>query len=124
MQTEQIIRECRAKIMWGESRDSVLQYMQESGIGDKDAAAYLDALFRERATDIRKTGIKKILIGSFWIIVLIAYLLFGALVGVIELKLLALAIIAAVVGLWKIVEGITYILKPSSESGDLSNVSE
>jgi hypothetical protein len=124
MQTEQIIRESRAKIMWGEPRQSVFEYMQASGLGDKEASAYLDALFRERAADIRRTGIKKILIGSFWVVVLVAYLAFAALVGVIALKLLALAIVAAVVGVWKILEGIGYIVKPSSESGDLSNLSE
>ena len=124
MQTEQLIRECRAKIIWGEPRNSVFEYMQANGLGDKDASAYLDALFRERATDIRKTGVKKILIGGFWIAVLIAYLAIAALIGVIELKLLAMAILSAAVGLWKIIEGIGFILKPSSESGDLSNLSE
>jgi hypothetical protein len=124
MQTEQIIRESRAKIMWGEPRQSVFESMQASGLGDKEASAYLDALFRERAADLRRTGIKKILIGSFWVVVLVAYLAFAALVGVIALKLLALAIVAAVVGVWKILEGIGYIVKPSSESGDLSNLSE
>jgi hypothetical protein len=124
MQTEQIIRESRAKIMWGEPRQSVLEYMQTSGLGDKDAAAYLDALFRERAADIRKTGLKKILVGIFWIAVLLAYLAVAAFIGVIELKLLAAAIVSAVIGIWKVFEGIGYIMKPSSESGDLSNLSE
>ena len=124
MQTEQIIRECRAKIMWGEPRNSVMEYMQANGLGDKDAAAYLDALFRERAADIRRTGIKKIIIGIFWVVVLVVYLAFAAVVGVIELKLLALSLVSAVVGLWKIIEGIGFIMKPSSESGDLSNLSE
>ena len=124
MNTETILREARAKIIWGEPRQSVLEYMQASGLGDKDANDYLDSLFRERADDIRKTGIKKILIGSFWISLLLAYLAFSLFVGIIEYKLLAVAIVSAAIGGWKIIEGIGYILKPSSESGDLSNLTE
>lgn len=124
MNIEHLIRDARAKIMWGESRESVLEYFQQNGVGDKDAIMYIEALFRARATDIRKTGIKKIIIGIFFIALLLAYLAISLFIGVIEMKLLVIAGISALVGAWKIIEGISYILKPSSESGDLSSITE
>lgn len=121
---EHIMRDCRAKIMWGESREAALHYLQANGVGDKDAMAEIELIFRERAADIRKTGIKKIVIGCFWIAVLLGYLAICVYLGFVQLKLLAVAIVAAVVGLWKVIEGIGFILRPSSHSGDLSNLSD
>ncbi len=124
MNTESIIRDARAKVIWGEARQDVLDHLQRSGLGDKDANEILDVLFRERSADVRKTGIRKVVIGAFWIAVLIGYLAVAGLIGLIELKLLALAIVGAIVGAWKVIEGIGMIIRPSSESGDLSNLSE
>jgi hypothetical protein len=124
MNIEHLIRDARAKIMWGESRESVFEYLQQNGVGDKDALAYIDALFRARATDIRKTGIKKIIIGIFFVTVLLAYLAISMFIGVIEIRLLVITGISALVGAWKVIEGVSYILKPSSESGDLSSITE
>jgi len=124
MNIENLIRDARAKVTWGESRESVLDFFQQNGVGDKDAISYIDALFRERAADIRKTGIKKILIGIFFIALLLAYIAISMFIGVIEIKLLVIAGISALVGGWKIIEGISYILKPSNESGDLSRITE
>ena len=124
MNIEHLVRDARAKIMWGESRESVLEYFQQNGVGDKDAIMYIDALFRARAADIRKTGIKKIVIGVFFVALLLAYLAISMFIGVIEIKLLVIAGISALAGAWKIIEGISYILKPSSENGDLSSITE
>ena len=124
MNIENLIRDARAKVTWGESRESVLDFFQQNGVGDKDAISYIDALFRERAADIRKTGIKKILIGIFFIALLLAYIAISMFIGVIEIRLLVIAGISGLVGGWKIIEGISYILKPSNESGDLSMITE
>jgi hypothetical protein len=124
MNTESIIRDARAKVVWGEPRQEVFAFLQSSGFGDKEASDILDTIFRERAADIRKSGITKIIIGIFWIMVLIGYLVVSAIIGIIELKLLVLAGISALVGSWKIIEGIGYIIRPSSETGDLSNLQE
>ncbi|HSI09506.1 MAG: hypothetical protein ACAH89_07165 [Rariglobus sp.] len=124
MDIQNLIRNARAKIMWGESRQSVLEYLQQNEIGDKDAIGYIDALFQARAADIRKTGIKKIVIGIFFVALLLAYLAISMFIGAIEIKLLAMTGISALAGTWKIIEGISYILKPGSESGDLSSITE
>lgn len=124
MKTEEITREARAKIMWGESHSDVLAYLIDCGLGEKEALGLLDEFRRERTTDIRRSGIKKIVVGAFFVAVLVVYLVLSALIGLYDTRLLLLAGLSAITGLWKIIEGIGLILRPSAESGDLSNMLE
>lgn len=124
MKTEEITREARAKIMWGEPHSDVLAYLIDRGLGEKEALRLLDEFRRERAADIRRSGVKKIVVGAFFVAVLAVYLAVSALIGLHDMRLLALAGISAITGLWKIIEGAGLILRPSGESGDLSNMLE
>lgn len=53
----------------------------------------------------------------------IAYVFFMA-IGVIYMKIFALTIVAGVFGLWKVIDGVSMIIAPRSERGDLSNLSD
>lgn len=53
----------------------------------------------------------------------IAYLIFTSL-EVMNLKAMAFAGLAGVIGGWKMIEGISMIVAPGSEKGDLSNLAE
>jgi hypothetical protein len=116
--------EARAKIIWGESPEKVFVFLQENGFSDKDAYSLLSELKKERASDIRSSGVKKITIGALLVpIPFIAYLFFMC-VGYIYIKIMAGTGLFGVFGAWKIIEGISMIVAPSSERGDLSNISE
>ena len=116
--------EARAKIIWGESKESVSTFLMTHGFGEKDALSLLAEFDQERAEAIRSSGMKKLLIGALLVpIPLIAYLFFMA-IGVIYMKIFALTIAAGGFGLWKVIDGLSMIIAPRSESGDLSNLSD
>jgi hypothetical protein len=124
MKPEEAKIEARAKIIWGEPPEKVLAFLQENGLGDKDAFSLLSELKKERAGNIRSSGVKKITIGALLVpIPLIAYLFFMW-AEVISLKIMAVTGLVGVVGAWKVIEGISMIVAPNSERGDLSNISE
>ena len=124
MKTEEAKIEARAKIIWGEPPEKVLAFLQENGFGDKDAFALLSEFKKERAANIRSSGVKKITIGALLVpIPLITYLFFMS-AGYINIKIMAVTGLIGIVGGWKIIDGISMIVVPSSERGDLSNLSE
>ena len=53
MDAEKMKDEARAKIIWGETAESVVAYLQAQGLGDKEALALVVTLQRERAASIR-----------------------------------------------------------------------
>ena len=116
--------EARAKMIWGESRESVAALLQANGFGEKDIAVMLAEFDQERATAIRSSGIKKLTTGALLVpIPVVAYLVFMA-IGVIYIKIFAATIVAGAFGLWKVIDGISMIVTPGSERGDLANLSD
>ena len=53
--------EARCKIIWGESPDSVKEYLIESNLQSDQAQGILDALLEERYASVRKNGLRKLL---------------------------------------------------------------
>ena len=124
MKPEDAIIEARAKIIWGDPTESVSEFLQTNGFSEKETLDLLADFKHERATAIRSSGIKKLVIGSLLApIPLIAYLVFMT-IGYIYIKIFALTCLAGLFGLWKIIDGLTMIMNPRSERGDLSNLSE
>jgi hypothetical protein len=116
--------EARAKIIWGESKESVSAFLQTHGFGEQDTLSLLAEFDQERATAIRSSGIKKLTMGALLVpIPVIAYLVFMAM-GVILMKIFAITIVAGLFGLWKVIDGISMIMAPGSERGDLSSLSD
>jgi hypothetical protein len=118
---EPIAVEARAKIIWGEPPAKVFVYLQEKGVGDKDAQTLLAELLRERASTIRHDGMKKIWVGSLLLALPIGYYFIALAMGVIYLKLFAGLLVAGAFGLWRLSTGVSMVLKPGSTTGDLSD---
>ena len=124
-----ILQEARARIIWGEPSASVRSSLISNGFSDREADAKLREFILERNAAIRKTGIKKILIG--------ATILFG--VGVYfyfrlkddsfgmtyrSRRGLAVIVLTGLFGFWKFLSGIFYLVWPQSENQSISEISE
>jgi len=128
-----LISEARAKIIWGEPSSSVRNFLTANGLSDTDADAAIKQFDAERASEIRSIGIKNTFIG--------AALTIGA--GIFfcwsfkhvdidqmnsrsakSFVLIALVIaIGGFYGLWKLMDGITYLVRPRSVEKSISDIS-
>jgi hypothetical protein len=64
MQREPVLIEARAKIIWGEPEADVRSFLLSNGVSDADAAMAVQGYIAERNAEIRKIGIRKIVIGG------------------------------------------------------------
>jgi hypothetical protein len=98
-----------------------------------DADAKIKEFNAERNTEIRKIGIKKIFIGAGLIIGagIALYFMFrnaGSDISYSSIKGRAIrasgGIFGGLYGLWKFVDGITYLVRPKSEEESITEMSE
>lgn len=133
---DKIMTDARARIIWGESRQSVRDYLVSNGISDADADAKIQEFVIERNREIRSIGIRGVLVG-----VLLAGSAGGVLywIGTWNLPVGAArvyglggrgfftAIIVlgaiAIYGLWRLVRGIVYLVRPQSEHKSIPDIS-
>ena len=118
---EPIVVDARAKIVWGESPEKVLAFLQSKSVGDKDAFELIEELQKERAASIRADGIKKTWIGVLFVLAPVAYYFASMLIGYWSMKFFAALIVLGAVGLVKITNGLSMILRPRAITGDLAN---
>ena len=116
----QVEIEARAKISWGDPPQEVLKYLMIQGYSYEEAAPLVDSMFQERASTIRRTGIVRVVIGLALMSAPVLALLMFESIGAGSLKIMAIAIIIAVVGLWMLLKGIFMIVSPTSETGDVA----
>ena len=119
--------EARARIMWGETPSSVREFLRSNGVSAADADAKIKAWIFERTGEIRRLGIRRILIGSVVIgvtgISLYALLATpGVSIGV--GRACGFLTLAALYGLWKLVDGIFFLVRPKSEHRSIPDISE
>jgi hypothetical protein len=117
---EQAQKEAAAKISWGDPPADVVNYLMLQGFNVAEARDIVDELFQERMVTVRKNGIRKIIIGSGLICVpFIAWGIFAA-IGIIMLKLMGLAIMVGLWGVWQVLNGTIALVAPKMESGDVA----
>ena len=109
-------------MLWGDSREQVVQFLRIQGFSQEDASALAEELFRERVATIRANGVRKIVVGSGLISVpIITFLIFLS-IGIFFMKVLALTVMAGLYGVWLVVKGSFMVLTPKSEAGDASEM--
>ena len=113
--------EARAKAMWGDSEDQITGYLLLQGFSHPEAVEMVKGLFKERAKAVRANGIRKMLIGFglVWVPV-IAFIGFRS-IGVMSLKLMGMAILAGIYGLYLLLTGFLMFVAPKSEKGDVAD---
>ena len=121
MHTDKVISEARARIIWGESPLSVRAFLISNGISEAVAEAKLAEFNLERSAEIRKIGLRNILIGV---------VLTGTsgitlyVVGLGPIRALGLVGLAGLYGLWKLVDGVIYLVRPQSERKSIPDIEE
>jgi len=113
--------QARAKISWGDSPEEVTRYLMLQGYSVPEAQELVAELFQERLVDLRKKGVRKIIVGSGMMCVpVIEYLAFVS-IGIIFLKAMALGVMVGLWGAWQLLNGILLIVAPKMESGDVAS---
>jgi hypothetical protein len=130
MNTDALIVEARARITWGDDPSSVRYFLTSNGMSVADADAELKNLMLERNAEIRRLGVRDVLIG----IALLAgariffYPLFRwshmPNVSVRAGKGYGVLLILAIYGLWRLINGIFRLIRPKSEHGSIPDISE
>ena len=110
----------RAKILWGDAQDEVIQFMMIRGIPGPEATALVRNMLKERRRTVRAKGFAKT-VGEILttcaaggaILVMLRYGFFSPFV-------LGGVGLAGVMGLWMLFNGIFKLVAPGAASGDAS----
>lgn len=127
MSADKASSEARARVIWDESSSSVREFLIENGFSDLDADAKINEFSRERNSEIRRIGIKNAVIGAA---ILVAegitfypsYKYFDSISYTGGAKIIMLYSIGGLYGLWRLVKGVSYLLRPQSEKRSITDI--
>jgi len=128
MGRDEVITEARARIIWGEAPASVRYFMTSNGISPAEADAELQRFIHERNIEIRNIGARNVVIGAGVIVGsgVLLYLVFshpGAITpNVSRAKGLGGVGVAGLYGVWKLIKGIFYLVRPQSEHESITEI--
>jgi hypothetical protein len=130
MITADLIVEARARIIWGDEPASVRYFLTSNGVAVAEADAKIEELTIERNAEIRKLGIRDVLIGMVLMVPAIIFfcILFARShipsLTVRSGKGYGVMALAALYGLWRLVNGVIRLVRPKSEHGSIPDISE
>jgi hypothetical protein len=130
MNTDDLIVEARARIIWGDEPSSVRYFLTSNGVSAADADAKLRELVLERNAEIRRLGVRDVLIGVALLggAGIFFYSLFRSShmpgVNVRAGKGYGILVLLAFYGLWRLINGISRLVRPKSEHGSIPDISE
>ncbi|HSY74366.1 MAG TPA: hypothetical protein VK810_02760 [Dongiaceae bacterium] len=128
MKPDKLILEARARVIWGESPSSVRDFLTSNGIPKTEATAKIKEFYAERNKEIRKINLKKILI-EFTLLGASAFMLYNSFYGSFAKVLgsvrpggFSVGILAGCYGFWKLVSGITCLVRPQLENESIAEI--
>jgi uncharacterized protein YjeT (DUF2065 family) len=130
MAFDQLISEARAKIIWGEPASDVRGYLVSNGMPEAEVDTVIKEFSRERNAEIRRIGTKNVVIGAVLVGVsgILIYLIYinssDRVVRVGTGKVIGVLACAGLYGLWKLVNGIIYLVRPQSEDKSITDLSD
>ena len=130
MNSDELIVEARAKIIWGEETSSVRNFLMSNGMSATDTDAKIAEFSQERNAEIRGRGVRNILIGA--VILLAGGMLIywshataNTPMGRVRSgKGIVGVVIVMLYGLGKLVKGILDLVLPKSEHGSIPDIEE
>ena len=137
MEPDKVISDARARIIWGESFSSVRAFLLSKGLSEAVADAKIQEFVLERNREIRSIGVRSILVGVlltgaaggvlYWIFTWIlppgrarVYGMGGSSVITAVIVLGAIACY----GLWKLIRGVIYVVRPQCEHKSMPDIPE
>jgi hypothetical protein len=124
-----LLDQARAMITWGEDPDSVRRLLLSKDVSDREAEECVALLCTERNREIRWNGARKILIGIVCLGISIAgfYFLWTWIAtrhGRRTSWILTLLLSFGGYGLWNLVDGLIYLIRPQLETRAISELSD
>ncbi len=125
MSADKVMAEARARIIWGEPVSSVREFLVSNGVSDPLADAKLKEFELERSQELRRIGLRNVLTGlvltgAAGVTLYLGFRTASATSGIISA--LAVVLLAGVYGLWKLVKGARYLVRPQSEHKSIPDI--
>ena len=132
MNSDDLISEARAKIIWGEPPHSVRTFLISSGVPEFEADAKIEEFQAERNAEIRSVGIRKAIVGGALVVgagILLYLSLKDADFDRMSVRsgrgLVTICLILAIggcYGLSRLIDGILYLVRPESVDKSISEM--
>jgi len=122
---EKLHNEARARIMWGESRDEVREWLSEQGSDTMGADEILRTCIAERGALVRKRAIIEIMAGLGLIAVPTSVLLvLWFVVGIMISGVFAAGIAISLYGTFRLLRGIGWMTSGANFPGSIADLGE
>lgn len=124
---DKIISEARARIIWGAAGRPVEEFLIANGISPEVAQAKLAEFELERRCELRRIGLRNVVIGSILtgaagLALYVAFGVASATSGIVQA--LAVVLLAGLYGLWKLWKGVAYLVRPEAEHGSIPDIAQ
>lgn len=126
MKTDNLISEARAKIIWGDSPESVRAFLVVGGMPEDEADEWIDQFKSERYAEIRAGALKKTVIGGV-LVLGVGILFLAALQSPVTSGAIKGLVVAGAVGLygiWQLIDGIITLVRPQTEERSIPDLTE
>lgn len=122
--TESLIYEARARIMWGDKPDQVMEWLHENGVGEQISRDIIRTSLIERAKEVRSRGVSEAVVGL--LIAAAGGAGIGGMyyIGFMQSRVFALCGLAIAFGAFRLLRGIGWILEGGKTSGSVSNLGD
>lgn len=125
MSVDKVISEARARVIWGEPVLNVRDFLISHGVAAAIAEDKLKEFVLERNRELRLIGLRNLLIGAVLcgaagVTLYLSFAIAGA--GAAIVKALAVVLMAGIYGLWKLVQGIVYLIRPQLEYRSMPDI--
>ncbi len=130
MNTDDLFVEARARIIWGDDPKSVRAFLASNGMSAADADVKIKELTLERNAEIRRLGIRDVLVGVLLIATagIFSYWMFTSShiprVSVRSAKGYGILVLAGLYGLWKLLNGVMRLARPKAEHESIPDISQ
>ncbi len=124
MDQNKLISEARARIIWGESSRSVRDFLISNGISATAADVKINEFNLERNSEIRNIGTKDVFVGLVLTCAtgVTSYIIISNRASVIFSRALGLVFLAGLYGLWKLLHGLIYLIRPQSVHSSIPDI--
>jgi hypothetical protein len=124
---DKIMMDARARIIWGESPQAVRDFLVSNGVSIDAADTKLLEFQLERNRELRRIGLRNVLIGGVLtaaagIALYLSFRVASATSGIVSA--LAVVLLAGLYGFWKLLKGIGYLLRPQSEHKSIPDIEQ
>ena len=116
------VREARAKVLWGEPRAEIREWMIDAGVDATYADQVIGAAMKERGAEVRAQGLKDLVVGILIFAVGAGLLVVVLMSGMISVVLVGGSGAGAAFGLFKMLRGLGRMIAGGRANVDVSDL--